>query len=87
MFYNIISYYWETKNIRCIIATLISLGLLVLSEVVFLFLMLNFLKLDPITIGGKSGIVMIASLLTDVPLIIFFIIGYVKKLLLLILIV
>ena len=62
-----------------LVATSISILLILWGEGTFLIPLIEIVKFDPTSIGVRFGATLIAVILTDIPLIIAFVIGYVFK--------
>lgn len=69
----------KQKALNSIVATLIGAGLIFLGEGMVLIPLLNVLNLDPVTIFGRPEMFILAGILSNIPLIIVFVLGYVLK--------
>ncbi|KXG73685.1 hypothetical protein [Thermotalea metallivorans] len=69
----------KQRVLDSIIALLVTLGLLFLGEGVFLFPILNFFKIDLLTITNNPLNFLLAGFFVYIPLVITFLIGYVFK--------
>ncbi|KDR96314.1 hypothetical protein SAMN02745945_02395 [Peptoclostridium litorale DSM 5388] len=65
--------------LKSLVATSISLLLILWGEGTFLIPLIQIIKFDPASIGVKLGATLTAVALTDIPLIIAFFVGYVFK--------
>lgn len=75
-FAMLLTFLGKQNILDSIIATLIGIGLLILGEGVFLFPVLRFFDIDPMSLEGELGVLFMVAYLAYIPLIIMFTICY-----------
>lgn len=69
----------KQRILDAILASLLGLMLITWSEGIFLAPMLNYFQMDPVTLSLKPGILILAGLISNVLLIVGFMLSYIFK--------